>query len=147
MAMHRTQQILCFSLIINFVLKVSSLHYLASWPRNAGPCRLLTCFIRPAGRQECSRGCGVQICTLVTVPASSKHVTPWTVIAKSNPPLGLDAQPSNSKSVSFTGRASISSLIVQEHDFLGAHPNHTETINVQRQLLSRQVLSMSPTKT
>ncbi len=60
MAMHRTQQILCFSLIINFVLQVSSLHCLASWPRNTGPCRILPCFIRPAGRQECSRGCGVQ---------------------------------------------------------------------------------------
>ena len=26
-----------------------------------------------------------------TVPASSKHVTPWTVIAESNPPRGLNA--------------------------------------------------------
>ena len=27
-----------------------------------------------------------------TVPASSVHVEPWTVIAESNPPLGLDVQ-------------------------------------------------------
>jgi hypothetical protein len=33
--------------------------------------------------------------------------------------------PSISKSVSFTGRASISSSILREHDVLGAHPNHT----------------------
>ena len=43
------------------------------------------------------------------------------------------ADPSNSKSVSFTERASISSSIVREHDFLGAYPKHTEVVDVHRQ--------------
>ena len=40
---------------------------------------------------------------------------------------------SNSKSVSFTGRASISSSMVREHDFLGAYLNHTEEVYEHRQ--------------
>jgi hypothetical protein len=52
------------------------------------------------------------------------------------PSLGIGcADPSNSKSVSFTGRASISSSILREHEVLGAHTNHTETVCVHRQLL------------
>ena len=43
------------------------------------------------------------------------------------------ADPSNSKSVSFTGRASITSSIVREHDFLGAYLNHMEVVYVHRQ--------------
>jgi hypothetical protein len=27
-----------------------------------------------------------------TIPANSRHVVPWTVVAESNPPLGLDVQ-------------------------------------------------------
>ncbi len=45
------------------------------------------------------------------------------------------ADPSNSKSVSFTGRASISSSILREHDVLGAHPNHTVAVYVNSQLI------------
>ena len=37
---------------------------------------------------------------------------------------------SNSKSVSFTGRASIPSSILREHDVIGAHPNHTVAVYV-----------------
>ncbi len=37
---------------------------------------------------------------------------------------------SNSKSVSVTERASISSSIIREHDVLGAHPNHTLAVYV-----------------
>ncbi len=43
------------------------------------------------------------------------------------------ADPSNSKSVSFTGRASIASSIVREHDFLGAYLSHMEVVYVHRQ--------------
>ncbi len=42
---------------------------------------------------------------------------------------------SNSKSVSFPGRASISSSILRKHDVLGAHPNHTLAVYVNSQLL------------
>ncbi len=42
------------------------------------------------------------------------------------------ADPSNSKSVSFTGRASFSSSLVREHDFLGAYMNHMEVVYVHR---------------
>ncbi len=37
---------------------------------------------------------------------------------------------SNSKSVSVTGRASISSSILREGDVLGTHPNHTLAVYV-----------------
>ena len=40
------------------------------------------------------------------------------------------ADPNNSKSVSFAGRASISSSIVREHDILGAQPTHIVTVYV-----------------
>ena len=43
------------------------------------------------------------------------------------------ADPSNSKSVSFTGRASIAASLVREHDFLGAYLNHMEVVYVHRQ--------------
>jgi hypothetical protein len=46
---------------------------------------------------------------------------------QSSPGTGCE-DPSNSKSVSFTGRASISSSIVREHDILGAQPTHTVRI-------------------
>ena len=58
-----------------------------------------------------------------TVPASSNFETRHGMNVhrrkKSSAGTGC-ADPSNSKSVSFTGRASISSSIVREHAFLGA---------------------------
>ncbi len=64
-------------------------------------------------------GCGVP-----TVPASSIHCVPWTVVIESNLPLGLD--------VLIQATASLFLLldlsIVREHDFLGAHANHTEAV-------------------
>ncbi len=51
LAMQRTEQILCFSFFLNFLLQVSSLHYPASWPRNRPVlCRLLPCFMLSAGQ-------------------------------------------------------------------------------------------------
>ncbi len=43
---------------------------------------------------------------------------------------------SNSKSVSVTERASISSSILREHDVLGAHPNHTHTGSLCKYLIA-----------
>ena len=136
-AMQRTEQILYLSVILNFLLQATTI---------PGPSRLLhvPCVVRAAGHPEIPRPWGSDV---PTVPASSIHVAPRTVIASTYPPLGLDAQIRAAASqVSFTGRASMSSSIVREHDFLGAHTNHTEKINVHRQLHSRQLLSLIHSK-
>jgi hypothetical protein len=74
------------------LLPVSSLHYLAA--------SVPEIFQGPAGCFEFRALCDQlynkafprQLGSDVpTVPASSIHVTPWTVIAESNPPLELDA--------------------------------------------------------
>ncbi len=56
--------------------------------------------------------------------SSPKAILPWDWMRR------IAADPSNSRSVSFTGRASISSSIVSEHDILGVHPNHTVEVYV-----------------
>ncbi len=53
LATQRTQHILCCSFFLIFLLQVSSLHYLASWPRNILlPCMLLPCFMLLAGQDS-----------------------------------------------------------------------------------------------
>ncbi len=143
--MSRTQQIQCCLLILNFLLQVSSLHYPASWPRNIPwPCKLLPCFMRPAGQdslpvrnapQAVGFRCSHCSCEFYTRSFMDCH-------RRKKSSLGTGcAGPNDSKSVSFTGRASITSSIVWEHDFLCAHPNHMERVCVHRQLLP-----MTPSK-
>ncbi len=90
----RTQQILCCLLILNFCCKFPPCIILPAgqgiFPGPAGVfpalCDQLAKIAFPSGmlpRLWCSE--------VPTVPASSRHVAPWTVVAKSNPPLGLDA--------------------------------------------------------
>jgi hypothetical protein len=88
----RTQQILCCLLILNFC------------------CKFPPCIIRPAGQgifpgpagffpALCDQLAKIAFGMLLrllgsevpTVPANSRHVAPWTVVAESNPPFGLDA--------------------------------------------------------
>ena len=97
-AMRRTEQLLCLSFIEFYSQKIG--------------CPFLPCIIwRPAsscqGIFQCTAGCNEfrvscdQLYSIAfprllgsdlpTVPASLVHVTPWTVIATSNPPLELDA--------------------------------------------------------
>ena len=137
LAMRRTEQILCSSLILNFSVLVSSLHYPASWPRNLPvPGRLLPCFqvMQLAGHHDSLRvrnapqGLGFRCahCTreFATLRAIDCH-------RRMKYSLGTGyADLSSSKSVSFPGSASISSSILREHDVLGAHPNHTLAVYV-----------------
>ena len=130
--MCRTEQILCFSFILNFLLQVSTLHYPANWPRNiAGPCRLIPCFMRPAGHdslRNAPQALGFR-CAHCTSEFGTRRAMDCHRRKQSSLGTGC-ADPSNSKSVSFTGRASISSSIIREHDILGAHPNHTVAVYV-----------------
>ncbi len=144
LAMRRTEQILCFSFILNLLVQVSSLHYPASWPRNLpGPCRLLSCFqvMQLAGQdaslcvRNAQQGLGFRYadctCEFTTCRAMDCH-------HRMKYSLGTGcADPSNCKSVSFTGCASNSLSILREHDLLGALPNHTVSIYVNSQLIAR----------
>ena len=130
LAMRRTEQILFFfSFILIFLVQVSSLHYLASWPRNLpGPGRLRPCFqvMQLAGQDKSLRvrnapqGLAFR-CAHCTSEFATNRAIECPRIVKYFLGTGC-ADPSNSKSVSFTGRASILSSILREHDVLGAHP-------------------------
>ena len=123
----RRELLLCVLFILEFLLPVQSLHYqVASLPGiTAGDCVGFRALCDQLYNIAFPRLWGSDV---PTVPASSIHVAPWTVIAESNPPLGQDALIRATASLClFTGRASIASSIVREHDFLGAHPNHTES--------------------
>ena len=145
LAMRRTEQILCFSLILNFSVLVSSLHYPASWPRNlplAGPGRLLPCFqvMQLAGQDDSLRvknapqGLGFR-CAHCTCEFATRRAIDCHRRMKYSLGTGC-ADPSNSKSVSFTGRASHSSSILREHDVLGVHPNHAVGVFVNSHLIA-----------
>ncbi len=135
-----TERILCLSFILNFSLQVSSLHNPASLPRNiTGPCRLVhwlvPCFqvMLPTGQdslpvKNAPRALGFR-CAYCTSEFNTRRAMDCHRRKQFSIGTGC-ADPSNSKSVSFTGRASISSSIVREHDTLGAQPTHTVTVNV-----------------
>ena len=124
--MRRTEQTLCLSFILNFLLHVSSVHHLssilASSPRNhiPGHCRRLTvsCVTRPGGQHRITQAVGFR-CLHCSSEFETRHGMNVHRRKQSSAGTGC-ADPSNSKSVSFTGRASISSSIVREHAFLGA---------------------------
>ena len=104
-----------------------------------GPCRLLRvpCVMRPAVQHSLPQAVGFR-CAHCTSEFDTRHA--MDCHRRKQSPLGTGcANPSNSKSVSFTGRASISSSIVREHELLGAHANHTQTVRVHRQLLPLKI--------
>jgi hypothetical protein len=109
----------------HFLLQYFCLHCLAaiqfldSWPGNIpGPCRLLPCVMRPAGQPSLPQAVGFR-CAHCSGEFDTRHAIDCHRRKQSSLGTGC-ADPSNSKSVSFTGRASFSSSIVREHDFLGA---------------------------
>jgi hypothetical protein len=133
--MRRTEQLLCLSIIHEFLLPVSSLLYLAaSLPENIQVhCRLrrVPCVMRPAVQHSIPQAAGFR-CAHCTGEFDTRHAMDCHRRKQTSLGTGC-ADPSNSKSVSFTGRASISSSILREHEFLGAHTNYTETVCVHRQ--------------
>ena len=140
LTMRMTEQILCLSFILKFSLQVSSLHHPACLPRNiTGPCRLIPwlvpCFqvMRPTGQdslpvKNAPHALGFR-CAHCTSEFDTRRAMDCHRRKQSSIGTGC-ADPSNSKSVSFTGRASISSSIVREHDFQGAQPTHTVIVYV-----------------
>ena len=133
--MRRTEQTLCLSFILIFLLQVSSEHYLssilASSPGNhiPGHCRRLTvsCVMRSAGQLSNTQALGFR-CLHCSCEFETRHGMNVHRRMQSSAGTGC-ADPSNSTSVSFTGRASISSSIVREHAFLGAYKlMHTKVI-------------------
>lgn len=122
--MRRTEQILCISFVVNFFVTIW-----ASSPRNhiPGHCRRLQvqCVMRPAGQHSIIQAVGFR-CAHCSSEFETRHAMDCHRRKQSS--QGTEcADPSNSKSVSFTGRASIASSLVREHDFLGAYLNHMET--------------------
>ena len=137
--MRRTKRIRCITLVLYFLLQVSSVHYRAaisaSSPRNhiPGLCRRLQvpCVMRSAGQQSITQAVGFR-CAHCSSEFETRHAMDCHRRKQSS--QGTEcADPSNSKSVSFTGRASIASSLVREHDFLGAYLNHMEVVYVHRQ--------------
>jgi hypothetical protein len=136
-AMRRTEHILCLSFILKLLLPVSSLHYLAvNLPGNIpGHCRLLRVpsVMRTAVQHSLPQAAGFR-CAHCTSEFNTRHAMDCHRQKQSSLGTGC-ADPINSKSVFFTGRASFESSIVRENDILGAHTNHTEAVCVHRQLL------------
>ena len=137
--MRRTKQIRCIPLVLYFLLQVSSVHYRAaisaSSPRNhiPGLCRRLQvpCVMRSAGQQSITQAVGFR-CAHCSSEFKTRRAMDCHRRKQSS--QGTEcADPSNSKSVSFTGRASIAASLVREHDFLGAYLNHMEVVYVHRQ--------------
>jgi hypothetical protein len=130
--MRRTEQILYLSFILEFLLPV---YLAASLPGNIpGHCRLrrLPCVMRPAVQHSLPQAVGFR-CAHCTSEFDTRHA--MDCYRRKHSSLGTGcADPSNSKSISFTGRASISSSIIREHEVLGAHTNHTEAVCAHRQL-------------
>ena len=131
LGMHRTEQILCLSFILVFLLQVSSVHYREAIPASSpgnipGPCRLLQvpCVMRPAGQHSITQAVGFR-CADYSSEFETRHAMDCHRRKLSSQGTGC-SNLNNSKSVFFTGRSSISSSIVREYDFLGAYLNHTE---------------------
>jgi hypothetical protein len=135
--MRRTDLLHCESFILEFLLPAPSLHYLAaSLPGNIPVhCRLrrVPCVLRPAVQHSLPQAAGFRRAHC-TGEFDTRHAIDCHRREQSFLGTGC-ADPSNSKSVCFTGRASISSSLLREHEVLGAHTNHTETVCVHRQLL------------
>ena len=134
--MRRTELILCISLVLYFLPQVSSVHYRAaisaSSPRNhiPGHCRRLPCVMRSAGQHSMTQAVGFR-CAHCSSEFKTRRAMACHRLKQSS--QGTEcADPSNSKSVSFTGRASIAASLVREHDFLGAYLNHMEVVYVHR---------------
>jgi hypothetical protein len=129
--MRRTEKILRLSFILKLLLPISSLHYLAVnlLGNIPGHCRLrrVPCVMRPAVQHSLPQAVGFR-CAHCTSEFDTRHAMDCHRRKQSSLGTGC-ADPSNSKSVSFTGRASFASSIVREHDFLGAHTNHTEAVS------------------
>ena len=131
----RTELILCISLVLYFLPQVS---ISASSPINhiPGHCRRLQevqvpCVMRSAGQHSITQAVGFR-CAHCSSEFKTRRAMECHRRKQSS--QGTEcADPSNSKSVSFTGRASIASSIVREHDFLGAYLNHMEVVYVHRQ--------------
>jgi hypothetical protein len=123
-----------------FLPQVSSVHYRAaisacSRPRNhiPGHCRRLQvpCVMRSGGQHSITQAVGFRC-----AHCSSEFKTRCAMDChrRKQSSQGTEcANPSNSKYVSFTGRASIAASLVREHDFLGAYLNHMEVVYVHRQ--------------
>ncbi len=130
LAMRRTEKIMFLSFILKFWLPVSSLHYLAASLQGniPGHCRLLRipCVMRPAVQHSPPQAVGFRYAHC-TSEFDTRHAMDCHRRKQSSLGTGC-TDPSNRKSVSFTGRASFASLIVREHDILGAHTNHTEAV-------------------
>ena len=133
--MRRTEQNLCLSFILIFLLQVASGQYLlsilASLSGNhiPGHCRRLTvsCVMRSAGQLSNTQALGFR-CLHCSSEFETRHGMHIHRRKQSSAGTGC-ADPSNSTSVSFTARASISSSIVRTHAFLGAYYlMHTEVI-------------------
>ena len=126
--MRRTYLLLCVSFILEFLLPVQSLHYqVARLPGNPPVhCRRLrrvSCVMRPAVQHCLSQAVGFR-CAHCTSEFDTRHAMDCHRRKQSSLGTGC-ADPSNSKSVSYTGRASISSSIIREHDVLGALTIHS----------------------
>jgi hypothetical protein len=140
LGMRWTELIHCISLVLYFLPQVSSVHYRAaisacSRPRNhiPGHCRRLQvpCVMRSGGQHSITQAVGFRC-----AHCSSEFKTRCAMDChrRKQSSQGTEcANPSNSKSVSFTGRASIAASLVREHDFLGAYLNHMEVVYVHRQ--------------
>jgi hypothetical protein len=115
--------------LLNFILKKLAARF---FPALSGRLRRVPCVMRPAVQHSLPQAVGFR-CTHFTSEFDTRHAMDCHISKQSSLGTGC-ADPSNSKSVSFTGRASNSSSIIREHEFLGAHTNHTETVCVHRQL-------------
>ena len=133
--MRRTEQNLCLSFILIFLLQVSSGQYLSSLLVRAsvihipGHCRRITVssVMRSAGQLSNTQALGFR-CLHCSSEFETRHGMQCHRRNQSSAGTGC-ADPRNSTSVSFTARASISSSILREHAFLGAYIlMHTEVV-------------------
>ena len=90
--------------------------------------RRVSCVMRPAVQHSLPQAVGFR-CAHCASEFDTRHAMDCHRWKQSSLGTGC-ANPSNSKSVSNTGRASIPSSIIREHDFLGvrrcAHDSHEE---------------------
>ena len=144
--MRRTEQILCISFVLNCLLPCTSVHYRApiwaSPPGNhiPGHCRRLQvpCVMRPAGQHSNTQAVGFT-CPHCSSEFETRHGMNVHRRKQSSAGTGC-ADPSNSTSVPFTARASISSSIVREHAFLGAYKlMHTEVVHDNFMYINRRI--------
>ncbi len=94
---------------------------------------VIPCVMQPAVQHSIPQAVGCR-CAHCTSEFDTRNAMDCHCRKQSSLGTGC-SNPSTSKSVSFTGRASFALSIVWEHDILGAHTNHTEAVCVYRQLL------------